>query len=77
LTDSAGDTAKLLRNAGISSIARLDSTQDLVAELPRFMERVKRGEVPKPAGSFVRTASRLERTRELAALLERLPMRRG
>jgi glycosyltransferase involved in cell wall biosynthesis len=72
LTDPAGDTANLLREAGIGSIARLDSAGEIADEMARFLERAKRGGASTPATSRVLAASRLERTRELAGLLERL-----
>ncbi len=73
LTDPGGDTAKLLREAGVHNIARLDSAREIASELPRFLDQVKYGQTASPNGAFVRAASRLERTRELASLLEQLP----
>jgi glycosyltransferase involved in cell wall biosynthesis len=73
LTDPGGDTAKLLREAGVRNIARLDSAQEIASELPRFLDQVRYGQTAGPNGAFVRAASRLERTRELAGLLEQLP----
>jgi len=73
LTDSAGDTANLMRKAGIQNIARLDSAQEIALELRRFLDQVKRGDATRPSDAFVRVASRLQRTRELASLLEQLP----
>jgi glycosyltransferase involved in cell wall biosynthesis len=70
LTDPAGDTARLLRDAGILNIARLDSADEIAEGVARFVEQASRGEAAKPAASRVRAASRLERTRELAELLE-------
>jgi glycosyltransferase involved in cell wall biosynthesis len=72
LTDSAGDTASLLRKAGIHNIARLDSAEKIAFELRRFLDQVRRGEAAMPDDAFVMGASRLIRTRELAGLLDRL-----
>jgi glycosyltransferase involved in cell wall biosynthesis len=74
LTDPQGDTARVLREAGIQSIARLDSAQDISSELPRFLDQVRRAQVVRPDEAFVRVASRLERTREFAGLLGQLPV---
>lgn len=73
LTDPDGDTAKLLRAAGMHNIARLDSVQEIAPELSRFLNQAKRGQAAQPDEAFVRAASRLERTRGLAGLLEQLP----
>ncbi|HKQ25262.1 MAG TPA: glycosyltransferase [Burkholderiales bacterium] len=71
LTDPAGDTASLLRKAGIRNIARLDSAQEIELELRRFLDQVKRGDALLLDDVFVKGASRLNRTRELAGLLDR------
>jgi hypothetical protein len=72
LTDPVGDTANLLRKAGIGSIARLDSAEEIADEMARFLGRARRAEALTPATSWVLAASRLERTRDLAGLLDRL-----
>jgi glycosyltransferase involved in cell wall biosynthesis len=74
LTDPAGDTSWLLRKSGIHNIARLDSAADIALALRRFMDQVKRGEVTLPSDALVAGASRLHRARELAGLLDRLPV---
>jgi glycosyltransferase involved in cell wall biosynthesis len=73
LTDPAGDTANLLRRAGVHSIARLDSAEEIASELSRFLDHVKRRAALPPDEAFVKDASRLHRTRELADLLDHLP----
>lgn len=73
LTDPGGDTANLLREAGIHSIARLDSVREIALALARFLDQLKRGTAARPDNALVRAASRLERTRSLAALLDQLP----
>ncbi len=72
LTDPAGDTAGLLRDAGMHHIARLDSAEDIARQLRNFLDLVGRGQAPLPREAFVTAASRLERTRELAGMLGRL-----
>jgi len=72
LTDSAGDTAGLLRRAGVHSIAQLESAAAIALELHRFLAQARRGEAALPDEAFVAQASRLHRARELASLLERL-----
>jgi hypothetical protein len=72
LTDSAGDTAGLLRGAGVHNIAQLESAEGIAVELSRFLAQAKRGEAALPDEAFVARASRLNRARELTSLLERL-----
>lgn len=73
LTDPRGDTARRLRDVGIDNIARLDSTLEIASEIPRFLNQVKLKETAQPSDAIVRVASRMERTREFAKLLEQLP----
>jgi glycosyltransferase involved in cell wall biosynthesis len=72
LTDPAGDTAALLREAGIGSIAPLDSAERIADEIARFLECARRGEARLPEASRVLASSRLEKSRQLAGLLDRL-----
>jgi glycosyltransferase involved in cell wall biosynthesis len=74
LTDPAGDTSWLLRKAGIHDIARLDSAEDIALALRRFLDQVKRGEATLPSEALVAGASRLHRARELATMLDHLPV---
>ena len=70
LTDPAGDTANMRRRAGIDNIARLDSAEDIARELRRFLDEMQRGKPALPNAAYVMGASRLQRTRELADLLD-------
>jgi glycosyltransferase involved in cell wall biosynthesis len=74
LTDPAGDTAALLRSAGVQDIAPLDSVEQIAHLLRRFMDQVQRGTAVLPAKTFVTRACRRNRTQELVNLLERLPV---
>ncbi len=72
LTDPAGDTAAVMRDAGLDAIVRLDSADEIAAFLPGFLDalREKRAALPEPGA--VARASRLGRTESLVTLLERL-----
>ena len=70
LTDPVGDTADVVRAAGLDAIARLDSVDDIVALLRRFIASIRAGAAPLPAADYVAAASRRGRTRELATLLD-------
>ena len=70
LTDPAGDTAGVVRAAGLDAIARLDDVADIVALLRRFLASVRAGKAALPSPAYVTASSRRGRTRELAALLD-------
>ena len=53
LTDPAGDTAALLRNAGVRNIARLDSAEEIARVLRRFLDEAQRGAAVLPDEAFV------------------------
>jgi hypothetical protein len=72
LTDPVGDTAGVLRQAGLDSIARLDSAEQIEAALGRFVATIRAGNAALPAPAAVAAASRLGRSKELVALLDSL-----
>lgn len=72
LTDADGDTARSLRDAGIDTIAALDSRPEIEAGLVRFLELLQSGKAPVTPMAAVALRSREGRTRELATLLESL-----
>lgn len=69
LTDPKGDTADLLRRCGVRYITPLDDAAAIEAIVPRFVADL---EGARPEASAVSTCSRENRTRELAALLDRV-----
>lgn len=71
LTDPAGDTATVVKEAGIDSVIRLDSTSEIAAALPNFLRAVRENRGARPDPAFVAKASRRGRTEALAALLEK------
>jgi glycosyltransferase involved in cell wall biosynthesis len=73
-TDLAGDTAALLRRAGVGHIASLDSAEEIARELQRFLNEARSGKAAPPSSTLVATASRSHRARELASLLAQLPV---
>jgi glycosyltransferase involved in cell wall biosynthesis len=70
LTDPAGETAALLRRAGVDAIARLDSEDEIASVLRRFLDQAARGALELPDAAFGRSGSRLERTAQFAHLLD-------
>ena len=69
LTDPAGDTAAVLRDAGIDTIAPLDSQQAILQLLVRFLDLLKQKRAPVAREAKVAAASRRVRTMELARVL--------
>jgi hypothetical protein len=70
LTDAAGDTARTLADAGVDTIAPLDSQAQIALQLVRFLELVRDGRAPVADPSRIAAASRRSRTAELAQQLE-------
>lgn len=72
LTDPAGNTAATLINAGVDTIAPLDSRDDIMRELLRFLTLAQGNMAPIASMEKVRATSRRARTGELASLLEKV-----
>lgn len=66
LTDAAGDTADLMRRAGLGRLAALESVEEIVEFLPKFLDDVRHQRVSKPDATFVANCDRKQRTRVLA-----------
>ncbi len=75
LTDLAGDTAAVLRNAGLKLIAPLDDAQSIAAAIAQVV--AEPDSVNVPSETAVRAASRQARTAALAALLDAAARARG
>lgn len=72
LTDPVGDTADVLRRAGLNNIARLDSADEIARVLPGFISAVECGGIQLPDATVVRQASRRGRSESLEALLNKI-----
>jgi glycosyltransferase involved in cell wall biosynthesis len=70
LTDAVGDTAGVLREAGLDTIVALDSAAAIEAALPAFLESVRNGTAPVAQAQAVQRASRQGRSQALANLLD-------
>lgn len=71
LTDPNGDTADVLRRAGLDDMARLDSVDEIAKALMKVVRNLRASNVTLPSLGIVQQSSRLGRSRELANLLER------
>ncbi len=69
LTDPSGDTAGVLRGAGLNDIARLDSTDDIAQVLGAMVSKLARGNGTLPKPLAVQQASRRGRSAALNQLL--------
>ena len=72
LTDPAGDTAGVLRGAGLNDMARLDSADEIALLLPALMLSWREGKATLPQTIAVQQASRRGRSQALAGLLEQV-----
>jgi glycosyltransferase involved in cell wall biosynthesis len=70
LTDTAGDTAQAMRDAGIDNIAPLDEQLAITAALTSFVEALAGNRAPLPTEAVVRSHARSARSAQLAALLD-------
>jgi hypothetical protein len=71
LTDPDGDTAGVLRQAGIETLARLDMPAEIVALIRRMLSG-RPVTVGMAERHWVSTASREARSKELARILDRV-----
>lgn len=72
LTDPDGDTAGVLRAAGLSDIVRLDSVDAISQALPKLIQAWRGGFAVVPQIQLVQKASRRERSRVFSNLLDEL-----
>ncbi|MGH6802695.1 MAG: glycosyltransferase, partial [Methyloceanibacter sp.] len=72
LTDPSGDTADLLKRAGVRTIARLESATEIEDALMRFLAHIRAGTSERPDPARVASASRRSRSRELASVLDQV-----
>ncbi|MGV7206253.1 glycosyltransferase [Oxalobacteraceae bacterium A2-2] len=72
LTDPHGDTAAVLRAAGAGAIAPLHSATAIAAALQEFLHRCQAGAAALAEPGWLASRSRAGRSRDLAALFDRL-----
>ncbi len=70
LTDLAGDTADVLRRAGFTHLAPLESADAIAQILERFLADLAAGRAPLARDEVVRSSSRHARSEAFAQLLE-------
>ena len=71
-TDAMGDTADLIRRAGIGPILPLDSASAIAAALPAFLADLRAGTVPIASDEFAQAGSRRARTQQLSVVLNEI-----
>ena len=72
LIDPEGDTAKILRDAGVGRIAPLDKRQEIADQLREFLNEVRCGTGAIAAWDHIRTHARETKAAELAALMRKV-----
>lgn len=77
LTDPEGDTAGVLRQAGLTDMARLDSADEIAQRLPGLVREWRQGKAVLPQTLAVQQASRRGRSEAFVALLEQATGRHG
>lgn len=70
MVDAEGDTATVLREAGIYSIVPIDAPEVIAEALAGFLKRIRGSETPTAAPQSILSSSRESRARELAAVLD-------
>jgi hypothetical protein len=69
LADPAGDTGQALQSSGVEYIAALEDANAIAAVIGRYVDDLRRGNATIPDGSTMQTASRRDRTAQLAGLV--------
>lgn len=72
LTDPAGDTARLLMDAGIDTVCPLDSKDAIMRGLRDFLARLRHRRAPLASDAVIASHTRESRAKELAHLLDPL-----
>lgn len=72
LTDAAGDTCQLLQAAGIDTVAALDDSGAIAAQLLRLIDLASQGRAPLASAQCIATNSRSNGCRQLAELFTRI-----
>lgn len=70
LTDPAGDTASVLKQAGLSSIVALDDKDAIIVALSAFLEQLKTQQAPIASNAAINQHSRRAKTQQLAQLCD-------
>jgi hypothetical protein len=68
LVDPHGETCRLLREAGITTLATMNSKQEIARALREFLAFLRRGDIELPSSAMIARFSRRSRTAELAEL---------
>jgi glycosyltransferase involved in cell wall biosynthesis len=72
LTDPVGDTADVLKRAGLNSIAPLDSVAQIADAIEKLLHDLRAGTIELPDDQSVHDSSRIGRAQSLARLIEGL-----
>jgi hypothetical protein len=76
LADPAGDTAGVLRQAGLDDTVPLESADEIETLIPRFIDSIRRGSARTADVAAVHSASRRGRADRLAKIMDATGSRR-
>jgi glycosyltransferase involved in cell wall biosynthesis len=70
LVDPNGETARVLRSAGFSSVAAMDRSEAIAPVLAQFIDQIGRGDAYVASDELVAASSRTHRASQLATVLQ-------
>jgi len=70
LVDTAGETARVLRNGGFHDLAQMGDSADIARTLDGFVARIRSGEAHVASEALVAASSRAHRASELAKVFD-------
>lgn len=70
LTDLTGDTANVLRQAGIDTLVELDAKDNIKDSLVLFVQKIRENNAPLPNEEFIKTCDRKSKAVQLASILD-------
>lgn len=71
LVDTAGETARVLGAAGFGSVAGIDSKDEIIPVLARFVEDIRSGTAYRASDELINASSRVYRARQLADVFDK------
>ena len=74
MVDERGDTAAVLREAGVGTIVPLNSAQEIADGLVGYLEQIQRGSAPIASDDVIESHSRKHKALEMAKIFEEVAL---